>query len=236
MRKLLIGVVIVAIVLVAADFAARAYAESRAGSAVRAELGTSTTPDVSIEGFPFLWHLATGEYPQVIITAGTVDNTLLPGIRASASLAQVALPPRDLIDQDTSRLTAESTRLRALIPLASLAVALGQPGLTLAAGPDGALAVSATVTLLGQQVPLTGTAVVTVADDTLTIAVRSLTAAGLDVTPALTAATDALAGGLTRSFPLTGLPFRITGANVTVDGSDVLLTATTGPVALADLQ
>ncbi len=236
MRKLLIGLVIVAALLVAADFGARAYAESRAATAVQAELQMLTTPDVSIEGFPFLWHAATGEYPQVIITASQVDNTALPGIRAVAGLARVAVPPGDLIDQDTSALTAQSTRLQALIPLSSLADALGQPGLTLSATADEALAVTATVPLLGQQVPVTGTAVVTVTGDTLTIGIRSLTAAGLDVSPALTAAADSFAGGLSRSFPLTGLPVRITAADVTVQGSDLVLTATTGPVALADLQ
>ncbi len=235
-RKLLIGLVILAALLVAADFGARAYAESRAATAVQAELRMVTTPDVSIEGFPFLWHAATGEYPQVIVTARRVDNAEIPGIRAVASLAQVALPPGDLINQDTSGLTAQSTRLQALIPLSSLAAALGQPGLTLSAAADGSVAVAATVPLLGQQVPLTGTALVTVRDETLTISIRSLAAAGLDVPPALTAAADAFAGGLSRSFQLTGLPVRITTADVTVEGSDVVVTATTGPVALADLQ
>ena len=68
-RKLLIGLVMLAALLVAADFGARAYAESRAATAVQTESRLATTPDVSIEGFPFLLHAATGEYPQVIVTA-----------------------------------------------------------------------------------------------------------------------------------------------------------------------
>jgi hypothetical protein len=92
------------------------------------------------------------------------------------------------------------------------------------------------VTVAGRQIPLTGTASITVANDTLTLSVNSLTAAGLDLTPVVSAAANALAGGLTTSFPLTGLPFSVTQANVSVVGGDVVVTATTGPVLLSDLK
>ncbi len=236
MRKFAVVLVVLAVLLVAGDFAARAYAESRAATAVQLELATATTPDVSIEGFPFLLHAVQGRYPQVIVTAADVDNATLPGIRAIADLSGVALPLQDVINEDTSGLTAESTRLQALVPLASLSDALGQPDLTLSAAPDGSVAVNTSVTIAGRRIPLTGTAAVTVTDNTLTIAVRSLTAAGLDVTPVITAAADALVGGLSRSFPLTGLPFTITSADVAVVGGDVVLTATTGPVTLTQLR
>jgi len=68
-RKFLVTLVVLAALLVAADFGARVYAESQTAAAVQAQLGTATAPDVSIEGFPFLYHAVRGEYPQVIITA-----------------------------------------------------------------------------------------------------------------------------------------------------------------------
>ena len=92
-----------------------------------------------------------------------------------------------------------------------------------------------TVTVAGQQIPLTGTATITVENDTLTLAVGSLKAAGLDLTPVISAAADALAGGLSRTFPLTGLPFTITQADVSVVGDDVVVTASTGPVLLSQI-
>ena len=92
MRKFLITLIVLAVLLVAADFGARAYAESQTATAVQQELGTTAVPDVSIEGFPFLFHAVRGEYPQVIITATNIDNGLLPGIRAQLNLAQVTLP------------------------------------------------------------------------------------------------------------------------------------------------
>ena len=92
------------------------------------------------------------------------------------------------------------------------------------------------VSVLGQQIPLTGTANITVANDTLTLSVGSLSAAGVDLTPVITAAANSLAGGLSRSFPLSGLPFSVTQADVSVVGGDVVISATTGPVMLSDLQ
>lgn len=234
-RKLVIVLVILVALLVAADFGSRAFAESRAATAVQGELGTARTPDVSIEGFPFLLHAVRGEYPQVIVTATDVSPEL-PGTRAVATLSAVALPLREVINQDTSSMTARSTRLQLLVPITSLSDALGRPDVTLSAGPDGSLAVSATVSVAGLQVPLTGIASVTVSANTLTVATKSLSAAGVDVTPAVTAAADALAGGSSRSFTLSGLPFTITGAEVSVASGDVVITGSTGPVSLAQLR
>jgi hypothetical protein len=234
-RKLLITLVVLAVLLVAADFGARAFAESKTADAVRSELQLAAVPDVSIEGFPFLLHAIQGQYPQVIITAGNIDNGLLPGMRAVANLYQVALPLQDAVNGNADTLTAGSTSVQLLVPLTSLQAAIGN-NVTLSAAPGGGLAVSTSVSVAGQQIPLTGVATMTVANDTLTLGVGSLTAAGVNLTPLITAAAEALAGGLTKSFPLTGVPFTVTDAAVAVTGSDVVLTADTGAVALADLQ
>ncbi len=235
MRKFLVTLLVLAALLIAADFGARVYAESRTADAVQTELGTTTAPDVSIEGFPFLFHAVRGEYPQVVMTAANIDNTLLPGIRAVLTLVTVTLPLRDALSGDTSNLAAQATNLQVLIPLSSLAAAL-QNDLTLSAAPDGSLMVSTTLRVAGQPIVVTGTATLTVADDTLTLSVGSLTAAGIDLTPVVKAAADALAAELSRSFALTGLPFTVTDANVTVSGADIVVTAHTGPVHVADLN
>ena len=52
MRKLLITLVVLAVLLVAADFGARAFAESKTADAVQNELELTTVPNVSIEGAP----------------------------------------------------------------------------------------------------------------------------------------------------------------------------------------
>ena len=135
MRKLVVAVIVLLVLLVGADFAARAYAESRTADAIRSEVGTDVTPDVSIEGFPFLWHAVQGSYPQVVITASTTSADAIAGVRAVAELDGVALPLRDALAGNASNLTAQSANVRALIPLDAFAAALGRPDLTLSAGP-----------------------------------------------------------------------------------------------------
>ena len=108
MRKFLIALIVLAALLLAADFGARAYAESRTADAVQAQLSLTAAPDVSIEGFPFLYHAVRGEYPQVIMTSSNIDNGPLPGIRAVLTLSQVTLPLRDAVSGDTSQLAAQS--------------------------------------------------------------------------------------------------------------------------------
>ena len=236
MRKLLITLVVLAVLLVAADFGARAYAEHRAATAVQSELGLPAPPDVSIEGFPFLWHAVQGSYPEVIITASGVDEGALPGTSARVDLTTVTLPLRDAIAGDTSNMTAAATALQVVIPLAALQTALGRPDVTLSAGPNGTLQVSSTVTVAGVSFPVSGTAKVSVSNDALTLSVEQLSAAGVDLTPVAQGAASALASGLTTTIPLQGLPFTVTSGDVQVSGSDVVITVSTGPVTFRDLQ
>lgn len=236
MRKLLITLVVLAVLLIAADFGARAYAEYRTAEAVRTELGLTQNPDVSIEGFPFLWHAVQGSYPAVILTATNVDERLLPGTTVRVDLNTVTLPLGDALKGDTSHLAAESTQLQVLIPLSSLQAALPRPDVTLSAGPDGTLQANASVTVLGVTIPLTGAAKLSVADDQLTLTVDNLSAAGIDLTPAAQQAAAALSTGLTTTIPLAGLPFTVTSGDVQTTGTDVVITVNTGSVMFQELK
>ena len=236
MRKLLVTLAVLVVLLVAADFGARAYAEYRAAAAIQTELGLTRSPDVSIEGFPFLWHAVQGSYPQVIVSAGNVDEGLLPGTQARVTLTTVTMPLRDAVAGDTSHLTAQATDLQVVIPISSLQAALPRQDVTLAAGPDGTLQASTAVSVAGVTIPLTGSAKLSVADDRLTLTVDNLSAAGIDLTQAAQQAAAALATGLTTTVPLVGLPFTVTAGDVQVTGSDVVITVTTGPVSFQELR
>jgi hypothetical protein len=227
---------VLAVLLLAADFGARAYAEHRAAGAIQTELGLTQEPDVSIEGFPFLWHAIQGSYPEVIVTAANLDEGPLPGTQARVDLTTVTLPLRDAVNGDTSHLTAQATALQVVVPLASLQAALPRQDVTLSAGPNGSLQVSGAVTVAGLTIPVTGSAKLSVADDALTLTVDSLSAAGVDLTPLAQQAASALASGLTTTISLAGLPFTVSSGDVQVSGSDVVITVNTGPVTFQDLQ
>lgn len=67
MKKLVVfGLVLLAIALVL-DFGARAYAESQASNVLKTSLHLSRKPQVSLNGFPFLVHLATERFDSVTI-------------------------------------------------------------------------------------------------------------------------------------------------------------------------
>lgn len=236
MRKFLITIAVLVVLLVAVDFGARAYAEYRAAQAIQTELGLAASPDVSIEGFPFLWHAIQGSYPQVIVSTGSVDEARLPGTQARVTLTTVAMPLRDAVAGDTSHLTAQATSLQVVIPISALQAALPRQDVTLSAGPNGTLQAGTTLTVLGVAIPVTGSAKLSVANDELTLTVDNLSAAGIDLTQAAQQAASAVASGLTTTIPLVGLPFTVTGGDVQTSGGDVVITVDTGPVTFQELR
>lgn len=238
MRKLLIALVVVIVVLVALDFGARAYAGSRAEEAIAQELGGQADVDVSIEGFPFLLDAVRGVYPEVVVNAQPSGATrpLIANARAVAELTNVTLPLSDALSGDTSNLAAQSTVVRAYLPLAALPAALDRPELTFSAGAGGGVTVSATASVAGRSIPLTGTANISISDNSLTVAVTDLSAADIQLSPAARAAIDSRFGGLRASVPLVGLPFSITDGDVSVQGDSVVVTVTTGPVMFSQLR
>ena len=236
MRKLLITLVVLAVLLVAADFGGRAYAEYRAAAAIQSEAGLPQSPDVSIEGFPFLLHAVQGSYPQVVVSTGDVGAARLPGTQVRLTLTTVTLPLSDAVAGDTSRLTAQATATQVVIPIAALQAALPRQDVTLTAGPNGTLQASTTLSVAGVSIPVTGSASLSVADDQLTITVDNLSAAGIDLTRAARDAASALASGLSTTIPLAGLPFTVTSGTVQASGSDVVITVDTGPVTFQDLR
>ena len=166
----------------------------------------TASPDVSIEGFPFLLHALQGEYPEVVLTTADVAGDVVPGTRVQLTLPSLRVPIGDALSGNTENATAQSSTTEVLIPATALSAALGRPDLVWSAGADGDPTVSTTVDLLGQQIPVSGTADVTVSNNTLSLAVQNLTAAGIDLTPALSAAAGALASTLSLSVPLGTCP------------------------------
>ncbi|QCX77503.1 hypothetical protein C9F11_19260 [Streptomyces sp. YIM 121038] len=72
-RILLIVVVVLGGLFVAADRFAVSYAESEAADKIKAQEGLSSTPDVSIKGFPFLTQVIGGKLDDVEITMKDYD-------------------------------------------------------------------------------------------------------------------------------------------------------------------
>ena len=73
LRSLVIGVVVIVILLVAADFVAKAVAQNVAASQIQKQ-GFPKKPSVKIEGFPFLTQVASRDLHQVRLSASDVPE------------------------------------------------------------------------------------------------------------------------------------------------------------------
>jgi LmeA-like phospholipid-binding len=73
LRSLVIGVVVLVILLVAADFVAKAVAQNVAASQIQKQ-GFPKKPSVKIEGFPFLTQVASRDLHQVRLSASDVPE------------------------------------------------------------------------------------------------------------------------------------------------------------------
>jgi hypothetical protein len=83
-KRLIIAVVVLVGVLLAADYASAAAAESVVSRQLRERLGLADDPAVRINGFPFLTQAARGQYGSIQLTAdhlevGTLHNVQLRG-------------------------------------------------------------------------------------------------------------------------------------------------------------
>ncbi|MDA3627864.1 DUF2993 domain-containing protein, partial [Saccharopolyspora sp. WRP15-2] len=73
MKKLVIALVIIAGLLVGADFGAAAIAESQVSQKVAEQLKLRENPEVRINGFPFLTQVIAGNYRDVQLAADSVQ-------------------------------------------------------------------------------------------------------------------------------------------------------------------
>lgn len=85
-KKLLISLMVILGVLVAADFGAAAFAEHRVAEKMRTELELERDPRVRINGFPFLYQAARGDFRDVRIRASGVAAGPLRDLDVQADL------------------------------------------------------------------------------------------------------------------------------------------------------
>ena len=225
-RKLLIFVLVLIVIIVGVDIGGRYYAESKASETIGQQLGTPG-PSVDIHGFSFLAQAIPGHYKNVTLTSSDVTAGPITGIAATIELYDVDFPPGDAIKGDTSELTAAQATVNGVIPDSAIAAAMNQPGVTISAGPDGAIRLSTTVTILNQKIPLTADLVASYSSGTLHLDATGLSAAGISL-----GALTNLTKGLSLSLPLKDLPFTLDAATLTASGSDLLLTASANNVRI----
>jgi LmeA-like phospholipid-binding len=127
-RGLLITLIVLIGLLVAADFGAKAYAESAIASKIDSS-GLGTKPSVNIEGFPFLTQVAARNLKQIDINASnfTVNQVVISSLHATATgVRPNASFNGATINQINGTVVVSFTTITNLVPV---------PGLTVTADP-----------------------------------------------------------------------------------------------------
>ena len=212
MRKLLIGIVILAALLVAADRISVAVAENQISDRLASAYGLAGKPGVTITGFPFLTQVVTGDYQQIDVSANQVSaggavlhdlNVRLTGVHATVS---------QLLGNGSSMVTADRA-------VGSAMVGFGTVDHRLPSGfqlhPDGKnLSVSGNLAVGGARIPVSATVTLGVSGSGISVTPVHVSVPGVATLP------SAYSSQLRVVVPLSTLPLhlRLTSVHVTPDG------------------
>jgi hypothetical protein len=196
--------------------------------------------DVSIGGFPFLTQVAQGRYDAITIDMTQVRlptangrPATLPSLHVVAS--GVNASTKDLAQGDDANIVADRVDGTALVSFQTLqtVVDYGSYDLSNVAFSESgnALRATATATVAGQQVPVTATAVLNVADGQLQIALRDATAVGVPA-PGLVRDYLARLAAAQLAAHLPALPFGLKLTQVSVAPNGLTVSAAGSHVAL----
>lgn len=218
-RRLLIIFIVLVVVLgglllvadrVAASVAERAISDEIAKELVAQEV-TSSAPDVSVGGFPFLTQVLSGKYESIKIglrdLEGNVEGEGVRVPRLDVDARDVSAP-LETIRNGQGDVVAQTVNGTATIAYASVVALMDRPGLRLSER-DGGLFVTAPLEIAGQRITVSGTAQLSIAEGRVQIRFRDLTTDGLPQLPGAEAVVNQYAQQISISLALPELPFKL---------------------------
>jgi hypothetical protein len=220
MRKLLIGVFVLAVLLVTADRISVAVAENQISDRLTSAYGLPEKPGVSITGFPFLTQVAAGDYGQIDVSASQVPaggatlrdlNVRLTGVHATVS---------QVLGNGSSMVTADHAAGSAMVGFGTVDRRL--PG-GFRLHPDGKnLSVSGRLAYHGAHIPVSATVALGVSDAGISVTPVKVSVPGLAGLPV-----SAYSSQLRIVVPLAALPLhlRLNSVHVTPDGLRIAASA-----------
>lgn len=226
---LLVVLVVLAGLFVAADRIVAGVVERQVASRLQTELASVETPDISVDGFPFLTQAVAGDLSAVHVVADGINTA--PGQPDGAvQVTHTDLRLTDVRSPDWYK-TVSAGSVEGTAELGYAAIS-GLAGFGVAYGGEGRVQVKVEQTVLGVSVDATVTGALSVdqAAQTLTITDPQVSVAGVPVPNTVTRAIVAI---VVKPIPLAGIPLDLkissitpTEANVVVGitGSDIQLT------------
>jgi LmeA-like phospholipid-binding len=223
MRKLLIGVAVLAVllvVLVAADRISVAVAENQISDRLASAYGLPGKPAVSITGFPFLTQVAAGDYRQIDVSAGQVaaDGATLHDLKVR--LSGVHATVGQVLGRGSSMVTADRAAGSAMVGFGMVDRRLPGGFRLHPAGKD--LSVSGRLAFHGVHIPVSATVAVGVSASGIRVSPVRVDVPGLPGLPV-----SAYSSKLHVVVPLSTLPLHmhLTSVHVTPDGLRIAASA-----------
>ncbi|MFJ8004531.1 LmeA family phospholipid-binding protein [Streptomyces fagopyri] len=246
LRIILVVTIILGGLFVIADRVAVGFAENKAADRIKSSEGLATTPDVSIEGFPFLTQVAGGELDDVKIGIKDYEASAegTKGTAGGAGTIRIDSLNAEMhgvsFNGGYSSATADSASGSATVSYAELLKAARSqptdvaPGVTaqvigLSDGGNGKIKVEITATVLGTKLPqpvsvLSSVAVV--GGNTVKVHAEGLPKLGVDLAEGrIRTVTDfeQKIDGLPGGIKLDKVEAASDGVDISVKGSDVKL-------------
>jgi hypothetical protein len=215
-RKLLIALLVIVVVLVAADRISNVVAQRYAADTIQSSQHLPKRPSVDITGFPFLTQLAAGRFDEVVLSDDHVPvgsgapNVRLSSVRVTLHTVRVA--------RDLSWVRADVADAVATMTYADLGRALGH-GVQVRYARHGRIVASTAVQVLGQSFHGSISAAPTLTGDVLTFGATRVNGVGTVAAAVATALQNLLAVRL----PLGGIPFDIRVQSLHADRSGLHL-------------
>lgn len=240
-KKLVIWLAVVGVLLgllVIGDRVAAGIAEDRVAGLIAdkaADHGVQSDrpPDVDITGFPFLTQVVGGHYQQIDIhlTDLSSGDLTLPRLEIRAMEVTAALSD---VMSGNGPIVAGRMEADGHISYDSLTATLEEAtSAKVTPQGDGLLEVSATVEVMGQQIPVTGSATVSFDGTLLQVVGENFTAEGVELPPGGQEVLDAMAQNFSREIPVPSLPYDLTLEDLRLEADSIVLSASAQNVPLA---
>jgi hypothetical protein len=97
-KKFLVFLLILALIAVGVDFAAKNFAENRAAEQVQNRLGVEAATSVSFSGWPFLLHALDGNFPEVGLSAARIEAKGIVFSHVDVTLHDVSFEMSDVLE------------------------------------------------------------------------------------------------------------------------------------------
>ncbi len=177
--KFFFSIFVLIVLLVVADRLGARVAGQVVADRIKASQHLTTTPTVSIKGFPFLTQLIKGDYDHVDASAVDIRNGDVRATSLTLHLYGVHVKVADVLGQSVKTIPVDHADGDVALGWADIDTLVKPEWVTVTPGADGVVTVSGSVVVAGQTYKGSGVGSVSATPDGLKVTISHLKAAGL---------------------------------------------------------